>query len=128
MKKRPPKCDLVGQKFGFLEVISFIGKNHRSENIWQCLCDCGNYHKAAGYQLKRLSISSCGCRKTVGAVTHGLSRTREYGIWNQMKDRCSNRNKVYYKDYGGRGIKVCDRWLDSFENFLQDMGPRPSRL
>lgn len=60
-------------------------------------------------------------------TTHGLSNTPEYGCWSGMKARCLNKNGKSYKNYGGRGIKVCDRWLESFVNFYEDMGKKPTR-
>jgi hypothetical protein len=69
---------------------------------------------------------SCGCFRRDRMITHGLSGELEYGIWGTMKERCKNPSASEYSNYGGRGIKVCDRWLNSFERFFEDMGPRPS--
>ena len=65
---------------------------------------------------------------TVGNLIHGMTKTSEYGAWSHMKQRCYNKKHRRYADWGGRGIRVCDRWLHSFENFLQDMGKKPSKL
>ena len=98
---------LKRKKFGLLKVIDFAYmKNHRS--YWLCRCECGNEKIVAARQLKSGQTKSCGClhRK------HGQFGTRLYHIWNRMKDRCYNENHKSYKDYGGRGVVVCDEWND----------------
>jgi len=84
-----------------------------------------------GKFLRSGHTKSCGCLSgettAIRNTTHGLSKNPLYGLWIKVKDRCSNQNCEDYKYYGARGIKVCDRWLNSFPNFLADMGPRPSR-
>lgn len=129
--------NLINLKFGRLTVIK-QGKtgNHR-QLYWVCNCDCGT--KAVeinGSSLRKGITSSCGCyqREIVSKLntgnqyckTHGMINTSEYTTWAGIKDRCNNQNNAAYKNYGGRGITVCDRWRDSFENFYEDMGPRPS--
>lgn len=96
---------------------------------WVCECDCGNTCAVASVSLKSGNTKSCGClrRKVSGdrMRTHGLRKTGDtYGVWSSMMTRCYNKNRKAYKDYGGRGIKVCDRWHD-FSNFNSDMGERP---
>ena len=120
---------LTGQKFGRLIAIEPIKKRSNGGGIvWRCLCDCGNEcFKRAG-DLRYGSVQSCGClqRDAVReAVTkHGMSRTKIYKIWQAMIQRCNNPKSTAYKYYGGRGIKVCERW-HSFENFYEDVGDPP---
>lgn len=109
--------NIVGNKYGNLTVTSYIGSS-----IWNCLCICGNNHKVKTGLLKSGNTKSCGCK--TGAFLN-LSRTPEYVAWSDMKGRCLNENFKNYLHYGGRGIKVCVKWLESFENFYKDMGDRP---
>lgn len=124
------KINLGGKKFGRLLVISEAGRNHDSRVLWNCLCDCGKTKIVLSSHLLRGAIRSCNCLRdeTVRrARTHGYSRTPIYEIWCGMIKRCRNPKTQFYPYYGGRGIKVCERW-DRFENFLEDMGQRPSPL
>lgn len=123
--------ELTGQRFGRLIVESKNSIRALSGNIrWDCVCDCGNRTTVVGYSLVRGDTTSCGCyaiettkeRETV----HGMTSTAEYRSWKAMIRRCTNSNDKSYSDYGGRGITVCDRWMNSFEAFYQDMGNRPS--
>ena len=122
--------DILGQRFGRLLVIGIGGKQHTTP-LWSCLCDCGKTVLASGAALRTGRQQSCGCFRTdklrAKNSTHGKCDSTEYWIWCGMKDRCNNKNHIGYQNYGGRGIKVCDEWLHSFETFLKDMGPRPSK-
>jgi len=128
------KTTLIGQTFGRLTVTSFSSVKH-GERHWECLCTCGKTHIARGSHLKSGGVTSCGCYRTEQIIkaktTHG-ARTRlnkqpnEYYIWQGIKQRCHNPKNTMYKYYGQRGIAVCDRWFNSYENFISDMGPRPS--
>lgn len=93
-----------------------------------CLCSCGTRKVIRAKHVTSGRIKSCGClrRENKPALTHGMTYAPEYKIWEAMKRRCLNVNDSSYERYGGRGIKVCDRWLHSFENFYSDLGPRPS--
>lgn len=111
--------DLTGQKFNRLVVI-IQSKNIKGRVAWGCLCDCGNKINVTSHALKSNNTKSCGCLTKENA-THRMSYTKFYRTWREMKDRCYNINKKDYARYGGRGIRVCDRWLESFENFMDDM-------
>lgn len=122
--------NLLGQKFGKLLVVAKSEKSLKSGHaLWICLCDCGAKSVVSSNLLRMKKTTSCGClaRQLVGkrSRTHGMAQSQEYRIWCNMKARCLNPNRKCYVDYGARGITVCDRWLISFENFLEDMGPRP---
>lgn len=124
--------DLTGQKFGRLHVVGIYGKRGHAW-LWKCLCDCGNERVVLGASLKNGKTRSCGCLQkeitTERSTKHGNANrgklSSEYISWKQMLDRCTNENLPRYKDYGGRGITVCERWRD-FNNFLSDMGRKPS--
>lgn len=124
---------LIRQKFGRLNVQEFAGKDIRGRTYWKCLCDCGNIKRVQGSHLTSGRTQSCGCFKKEQSIkrrtTHGQSIrgsvTREYSTWMGMKNRCYNIKDKYYRLYGGRGIKVCSRWLESFENFYEDIGNIP---
>lgn len=124
--KNKLKVEMVGRKFGALTVISAGALTKRPNGAidpqWICVCDCGSQKTASGGHLRSGHTTSCGCLK--GLRRHGLCRASEYKVWQGMKDRCSNPNRKGYKYYGGRGIRVCDRWMD-FGNFIADMGSRP---
>ena len=131
--------DLIGKRFGRLVVLSNSGRRSKDNGvIWDCLCDCGNEKAIMGSHLRSGKIQSCGClrleRLVAVSITHGLSRkpnggiASEYMIWRSMKARCSNPKNRNYKYYGGRGITVCEKWLNDFKAFFEDMGPKPKGL
>lgn len=132
-----PKRAIVlnGDRFGRLVVIS-ESEQTGSTRRFLCKCDCGSISTVALRRLNAGKTKSCGClaREITGirSTTHGHSRggraTSTYLIWAGMIQRCTNPTLKAWKDYGGRGIRVCDRWLASFENFLSDMGERPKEL
>ncbi len=128
----PKRIDLVGQKFGRLVVGSFSHKGNDRHSYWLTKCDCGNIITVHGSALKTGNTKSCGCLKKEIVSTcnlrHGMSETQTYRSWQSMKKRCLSVNCKDYKHYGGRGISICDRWLNSFENFLEDMGEKPEGL
>jgi hypothetical protein len=118
--------DLAGERFSKLIVVGRSGTGNTGQSIWLCKCDCGKETNVLSDNLRRGKQVSCGCYLTERRVTHGMTKTKEYTIWQGLRERCNNPNKFGYKDYGGRGIKVCERWDISFENFYADMGERPS--
>ena len=128
------KIDLTGQKFNKLTVIKPAGKEKSGNILWECLCECGNKAVISSYNIRSGRAKSCGCLRAEVSrknnTTHNMTKTPEFKAWGNIKQRCYNKNYVGYKNYGGRGIKVCDRWLDKesgFENFLEDMGKKPGK-
>lgn len=120
------RTDITGMVVGRLTVISYTGGGK-----WLCQCSCGNTTIIAKSSLRRGSSTSCGCfRKehtTQRNLRHGMSGTPTHYTWKNMMQRCYNRNNTGYPDYGGRGVKVCDRW-HTFENFYVDMGDKPEGM
>ena len=125
--------DLTGRKVGRLLVLAFHetkrmgdGKSYR---FWLCRCDCGTRAVIATSALAHKSTLSCGClqreRTSLANGTHFQTNTVEFWVWERMRRRCTDHKSADYKNYGERGIKVCERWSD-FQNFLSDMGMRPS--
>jgi len=135
MKSYPKNKDnhtynLTGLRFGYLVAVEPSGHDKWGVSLWLCQCDCGNKKIVNNRYLRLGQTKSCGClRKTNSCnngVKHGLSGTPEYNIWSQMISRCKNKNSPWFHRYGGRGIEVCDRWLN-VENFFSDMGKRPTK-
>lgn len=109
--------DLTGNKYNMLTVLRRL-PNRGNNAVWECRCDCGNITKVTSGNLKNGSVKSCGClRLKSTSTTHNKSNSRLYRIWAAMKQRCYNEDYVAYKNYGGRGISICDEWVNSFENF-----------
>jgi hypothetical protein len=122
----------IGERIGRLTIIAFDGIRNKNAH-WKCKCDCGEMLISCGCNLKKGHTISCGCYRKEMAKTsrpiHGhclrYSRTRTYYSWSGAKERCSRKKSKQFKNYGGRGIKMCRRWLNSFKNFLKDMGEKP---
>ena len=119
--------DLTGRRFGRLVVTAFHGRVniHGLRKQWLCRCDCGAEAIVLGGALLSENTQSCGCLHRELLTKHGKTVTREFRVWAGMKQRCYNPNNARYSGYGGRGISICERW-QKFENFLADMGHRPS--
>lgn len=127
--------DISGQKFGRLTAIRLADSSKVKSIKWLCVCDCGKEKDIFGINLRSGLTQSCGCiqkEKTSNIHRkHGVSNKSnpEYRAWNSMKTRCYNKNRKGYKNWGGKGIIVCDRWLDEengFLNFISDVGERPT--
>lgn len=120
----------VGKKYGNLEVIHEAGRSENGAMLWFCKCDCGRYIITKGRNLRVGKTKSCGCYKKNRLISinikHGDSGRVEYSAWNAIVSRCNNPQNIAYKNYGGRGIKVCKRWL-KYKNFIHDVGYRPSK-
>ena len=120
--------DSIGQRFGRLTVISRAENSNAGSARWNCVCDCGGETIAAGQDLRSGNTNSCGCLvKEINRnahLIHGMNKTPTHKSWAGMRDRCINHNNHAYKDYGGRGITICEQW-ESFETFYEDMGERP---
>ncbi len=118
--------DKTGLVYGRLTVTG-RDLSYKSSVKWNCLCACGNLVSVHSGSLQKGLTKSCGCLRheiiKEKITTHGMTNSPEYRIWRAMLNRCYNSNYDHFADYGGRGIKVCDRWLNSFENFYADMGP-----
>lgn len=128
-----PFRDLAGQTFGRLVVVAPT-RDSRGKHCWQCRCSCGKETRVGAHDLRAGKVVSCGCflleRIREANTTHGhnknnAQRSQEHRTWAAMLSRCRNPKDTKYERYGGRGIKVCPRWL-KFENFLVDMGRKPS--
>jgi hypothetical protein len=122
--------DEIGQSYNRLKILRFSHRDATQGNFYYCECICGNLTPPLRLaSLRSNHTKSCGCSLIGREPTyfkHGMSDSPEYRIWNAMKMRCFNPSVKYYPDYGGRGITVCPQWIDSFETFYADMGPRPS--
>lgn len=128
----PSAKSLTGQTFGRLSVLERYGSRKGRVN-WLCRCECGKLHEAVSHALTSGHTKSCGCwkdeRNASTEPTHGHASRKTglsptYQSWRGMWTRCTNPNVKSYKDYGGRGVQICERWKD-FGNFLADMGERP---
>lgn len=126
---RPSRVkDLTDQRYGHWTVITKIENIKGKPTKWLCRCDCGTSKAVDSGSLRSGSTKSCGCIQSPGNFKHGLKDSLTYKSWSEAKSRCLNPSHSAYKDYGGRGITVCDRWLESFENFYEDMGDRPNNM
>lgn len=121
---------LPGVSFERLTIICKSGKRDKHNHAyWICECLCGNQIEVIGMAILSGNTKSCGCLNIESVIkrntTHGESKTPEYKAWHNMRERCLNPNSINYSYYGERGITICEAW-DLYENFLLDMGRRPS--
>jgi len=124
--------DITGKRFHKLTVLyRSTNKPKKTKEIpWVCRCTCGTTKEVSGYSLRTGHTKSCGCLRSEvninNSTTHSLSGTSVYNAWIGMRSRCYNSKNKSYKNYGARGITVCDKWMKSFINFYHDMGDKPS--
>jgi hypothetical protein len=130
--------NISGMKFGKLIAIEPSGRSAGRGILWKCKCDCGTETNVQTYNLRSGKTISCGCLRREnpnwGRLKHGDAKHRngqkrapEYNAWLNMKRRCYRKNDERYMDWGGRGITVCERWLNNYEDFLADMGRKPAK-
>lgn len=128
---RPPsRANLINARFGMITVVELVGVFHGGRAAkYKIRCDCGVEKEMWGHSITASRTGSCGCLAgaAVSAAnkTHGMSKSSEFQIWATMISRCANKKAINYADYGGRGISVCERWMN-FAAFYDDVGPRPS--
>lgn len=124
--KNTKKVNIVGKKFGKLLIESEVElRNKNGHILYLCLCDCGNKKEILGASIRQGLTKSCGCEHISAIKKHGMDGTPIYKTWVGMRNRCNNPKNRAYPEYGGRGIKVCDRWNNSFTDFFLDMGNKP---
>lgn len=127
--------NIKGQRFGKLIVLerveNRIRASGRQDVVWKCKCDCGTIKNIRSTCLLLGMSNSCGCvnieRIRNLNLSHNMCNTKEYKAWSKLKSRCYTKTDNKYYAYGARGIKVCDRWLESFDNFYKDMGDAPTK-
>jgi hypothetical protein len=129
-KPSPLIVEMTGKVIGRLTVLRRDETKRGGQACWVCRCECGKETTVHGSNLRQGTTQSCGCyeqeQRGASRRTHGKSRTREHRIWCEVIRRCTDPKRPAYRRYGARGIAVCERWLNSFENFLEDMGPCPT--
>lgn len=127
--------DITGQRFNRLVVVGRAENGSGGKARWLCACDCGGVTTTDGCSLRRGHSNSCGCyekeinlkRITIHGFAKSGNKCDEYNIWLGIKKRCLNPNEPAYKNYGGRGIKICEEWKNDFTAFLSHIGERPSK-
>ena len=131
----PSRIDITRQRFGKLVAIKYSYTNKEKKAVWECLCDCGKTHYATAKDLRSGNTKSCGCAKVERArllkYKDGRCKERLHGVWNTMLKRCYCKTSNAYKNYGGRGITVCEEWKDyktfqkwAYENGYDEKAPK----
>lgn len=111
--------EFIGRRFGKLEVIKYLHTNAKGKTIYLCKCDCGNFKEVKRNSLVVGHTKSCGCLPKKGNLKHGQRRTKLYGLWLNIKDRCNNKNNSHFKYYGEKGIKMCEQWANDYSAFMK---------
>lgn len=115
--------DLEGKRYGKLMVVKRMANRDKAVTVWECKCDCGNTTIVTSANLRSGRTKSCGCLRGIvskqKATTHGMSKSKLYYIWSDIKQRCYQKNNPAFKFYGGRGIKMCNEWFKSYERFMK---------
>lgn len=128
---RSKAIDMTGVFHGSVRGIERVRTSSSGDLVWLFECGCGRHFETTGYSVRSGKVTSCktcGAERTKKAsIRHGATDSDEYRVWTNMLTRCRNPKSTPYKNYGARGIRVCDRWADSFDAFLSDMGKRPSK-
>jgi hypothetical protein len=127
------RIDMVGKRYGLFVVVAFNSVDRHGSARYLCKCDCGVEKVVYGKNLRNGCVSHCGCSHNNFKHGHRSNlpdgqkiSTKTYRCWTGIKSRCYNPHRKSYENYGGRGITVCQRWLESFEAFLEDMGEPPT--
>lgn len=118
------KIEMIGKIFQGIRVLSESERSSCGQLCWECQCICGKIFKADGHSLRRGQRKSCGCLTYVNQKTHDMHKTKIYKVWSGMISRCRTPSNTAYKNYGAKGVTVCEDWL-KFENFYRDMGDPP---
>ena len=129
------KKDISGARYGRLIALYPTDKRKRGNVVWMCKCECGNMFETTVAQLNASQTLSCGCMRREKAIVnarkgdnrreHGLSGSKIYMVWQEMKQRCKNQKRVGYKNYGGRGISVYSPWVNDFTAFYNYVSKLP---
>ena len=121
--------DLTGQRFGRLVAVELSKEKTGRNACWVCMCDCGNYKTVSSSHLVSGRTRSCGCymneSRTTRGITHGMADSKLYNVWRGMRSRCNLKTTKSYKDYGGRGIRVCAEWDNDFQAFYDYVSKLP---
>jgi hypothetical protein len=131
------KINIDGKRFGRMVALwhsytirKKYGKKATYKDYYECVCDCGTRKASCKHDLLIGDANSCGClgveARLAASKKHGASRSDIYGTWGNIIERCTNPKNPGFKNYGGRGITICERWRSSFESFRDDMGPKPT--
>ena len=119
--------DYTGLKIKSWSILEYSHTDTGRKQHYLCRCDCGREVIKNVCRILYGYSNSCGCKNIENHIKHNKSNSMVYNVWQNMKNRCTNKNSTQWKWYGGRGIKVCDQWLNSFESFYQDMGDPPTK-
>lgn len=118
--------DFSGQKFGSITIIEYVRTNNQRKSVYKWACECGTIRETTLFNIIKGATVSCGCKNKENHTSHGMSNDRVYNIWQGVKNRTTNPKSSQWKWYGGRGIAMCEEWLNSFESFFNYVGQPPS--